>query len=302
MKSILMKKIIFSGLLPVIAIILTQCTSVPEWQKKNKELIKQYAFTERKLSGLPETKIVSNLEPSIVTSLDSVTRTNLYPGVNATLFWGSGTMVCLLQLEPNAKITEDVLPSDRFVFVLEGEIEQLIEGSFVQMISKKREEPDGTHSVTPRVDFVYLEKGNKNALNAGSSGALLLEVYSPVRLDYLQKAGVADTPTSTVDLTATRVPNVRPNLVYNLWDLQLTELAAGANSRLVTGKSTQLSFLSMDPGAVFDRHLHPEEQMMLVLRGGCSEMLLDGEQNMSKGNVVLIPGNMVHGAKTGDLG
>ena len=302
MKSILMKKIIFSGLLPVIAIILTQCTSVPEWQKKNKELIKQYAFTERKLSGLPETKIVSNLEPSIVTSLDSVTRTNLYPGVNATLFWGSGTMVCLLQLEPNAKITEDVLPSDRFVFVLEGEIEQLIEGSFVQMISKKREEPDGTHSVTPRVDFVYLEKGNKNALNAGSSGALLLEVYSPVRLDYLQKAGVADTPTSTVDLTATRVPNVRPNLVYNLWDLQLTELAAGANSRLVTGKNTQLSFLSMDPGSVFDRHIHPEEQMMLVLRGGCSEMLLDGEQNMSKGNVVLIPGNMVHGAKTGDLG
>ncbi|MBG0861150.1 MAG: SMP-30/gluconolactonase/LRE family protein, partial [Bacteroidales bacterium] len=96
--------------------------------------------------------------------------------------------------------------------------------------------------------------------------------------------------------------NVRPNLVYNLWDLQLTELAAGANSRLVTGKNTQLSFLSMDPGSVFDRHIHPEEQMMLVLRGGCSEMLLDGEQSMSKGNVVLIPGNMVHGAKTGDLG
>jgi len=297
-----MKKIIFPGFLALIVFIMPRCTSAPEWQKKNKELIKQYAFTERKLSGLPETKIVSNLEPGKVTSLDSVASTILYPGVDATMFWGRGTMVCLLQIEPNAKIAEEVLPSDRFVFVLEGEIEQLIEGSFVQMISKKREEPDGTHSTTPRTDFVYLEKENKNALTAGPSGALLLEVYSPVRLDYLQKAGIADTPTSTVDLSATRVPNVRPNLVYNLWDLQLTELAAGANSRLVTGKNTQLSFLSMDPGALFDRHIHPEEQTMLVLRGSCKEILLDGEQPMAKNNVVLIPGNMVHGAKVGDLG
>src|ERR1035437_9998880 len=37
-------------------------------------------------------------------------------------------------------------------------------------------------------------------------------------------------------------------------------------------------------------------------RGGCNEILLDGEQSMAKNNVVLIPGNMVHGAKVGDLG
>ena len=42
--------------------------------------------------------------------------------------------------------------------------------------------------------------------------------------------------------------------------------------------------------------------MMLVLRGGCDEILLDGQQSMTINNVVLIPGNMVHGANIGDLG
>jgi len=170
------------------------------------------------------------------------------------------------------------------------------------LISRKREEPDGTHSATPRIDFVYLEKGSKSAIKAGPSGAKLLAVYSPVRFDYLQKAGVKNVPAQSVDLATTLVPNVKPNLVYDLYEFQLTALTAGANSRLVTGKSTQVSFISMDPGALFDRHIHPEEQMMLVLRGGCNEILLDGEQSMAKNNVVLIPGNMVHGAKVGDLG
>jgi gluconolactonase len=302
MKPKVTKRIIFPGFLALSLIFLTQCTTAPEWQKKNKELIKQYALTERKISGLPKTKIVSNLEPGKVTTLESTTSTELYPGVKATMFWGTGTMACVLQLEPNAKIAEEVLPSDRFVFVMEGAIDQFIDGSSVTMVSRKREEQDGTHSATPRIDFVFLEKGSNNALTAGPSGAKLLEIYSPVRLDYLQKAGVENVPSASVDLKTTMEQNVKPNTVYDLYDLQLTELTAGANSRLVTGRNTQISFLSMDPGALFDRHIHPEEQMMLVLRGGCDEILLDGEQSMSKGSVVLIPGNMVHGAKVGDLG
>jgi gluconolactonase len=302
MKSSLSRKIIFPGLLALILIIMAQCTSAPEWQKKNNELIKQYSLTGRQLAGLPDTKIVSNLKPGKVTSLDSISTTSLYPGVNAKIYWGTGTMTGILQLEPNAEIPEEVLPSDRFVFVLEGSIDQLINGSFVNMISRKREEPDGTHSATPRIDFVYLEKGSKNALKAGPAGAKLVEVYSPVRLDYLQKAGVKNMPGAAIDLKTTMDPNVEYNEVYDLYEFQLSALTAGANSRLVTGKNTQVSFISMDPGALFDRHIHPEEQTMLVLRGGCNEILLDGEQRMAKNNVALIPGNMVHGAKVGDLG
>ncbi|OFY62354.1 MAG: gluconolaconase, partial [Bacteroidetes bacterium RBG_13_43_22] len=298
-----MKKIIQSGLLLALPLlILTQCTSAPEWQKKNNELIKQYSFTEKQLAGLPKTKVVSNLQPSKVTNLDSIATTTLYPGVTAKLYWGTGTMAGILQFEPNAQIPEEVLPTDRFLFVMEGEVSHLIDGSNVKMVAVKREEQDGTHSITPRIDFVYLEKGSKNSLIAGPAGAKVVEVYSPVRLDYLQKAGITNTPAKNVDLATTATPNVKPNQVYDLYEFQLTELTTGANSRLITGKNTQVSFISMDPGALFDRHIHPEEQTMLVLRGGCDEILLDSEQAVKKDDVVLIPGNMVHGAKVGDLG
>ena len=302
MKRTLAKKLVSPGLLVLIVILLARCTSAPEWQKKNNDLVKQYSLTERQLAGLPKTNVVSNLQAGKVTTLDSIANTVLYPGVNAKIYWGTGTMAGILQLEPNAKIPEEVLPSEQFLFVLEGSVDQVINGSSITMISRKREEPDGTHSATPRIDFVYLEKGSKSAIKAGPSGAKLLAVYSPVRLDYLQKAGVKNVPAQSVDLPTTQVPNVKPNLVYDLYEFQLTALTAGANSRLVTGKNTQVSFISMDPGTLFDRHIHPEEQMMLVLRGGCNEILLDGEQSMAKNNVVLIPGNMVHGAKVGDLG
>ena len=296
------EKIFLTGLLTVIIIIMTQCTTAPEWQKKNAELIKQNALTIRQIPDLPKTRIVSNLEPGIVTGLDSITSTDLYPGVNARIFWGSGAMVGVLQLEPDAKIPEEVLPSDRFVFVMEGTIDQLIDGSFVTMTSRKRGISDEIRSATPRIDFVYLEKDSKNAVTAGPSGAKLVEVYSPVRLDYLQKAGVTDVPARSVDLSTFQVPNVKPDTVYDLYDLQLTALGPGANSRLINGRNLHISFLAGDPGAVFNRHIHPEENIMLVLRGGGNQIALDSEQEISKDDVILIPGNMVHGAEIGPLG
>lgn len=302
MNTKITKNIIDGVLLVAIAVILTQCSSSPEWQKKNKELIKQYNLTERVLSGLPKAAIESNLEPAKVAKLDSLTSAALYPGVSARIFWGAGTMGTTLQLAPHAKIPEEVLPADRFMFVLEGSIDQVINGAPVTMIFRKRDEPDGIQTTTPRTDFVYLEKGSKNAVTAGASGAKLLELYSPVRLDYLQKAGIKNLPAEVMDVEITQTPNVAANKVYDLYEFQLTELAPGAHSRLISGKNTQLSFIFMEPNSVFPHHIHPEEQMMFVLRGACSEILLDGQQAMKPNDVVRIPGNMVHGANIGDLG
>lgn len=304
MRAMLTNKIVSNSLLAISLMTLMHCTSTSgsEWQKKNEELIEKYDLKVRNLPGLPETKVASNLEAAKVTSLDKLDSIPLYPGVNAKLFWGSGTMISVLQLAPNAKIPDEVLPADRFVFVLDGSITQLINGAPVTMISKKREAPDGSHSGTPRTDFVYLEKGSKNAVTAGPSGAKLLEAYNPFRLDYLQKAGVKNLPADVVDVKTTQAPNVAPNKVYDLYDIQLTKIAEGAHTRLISGKNTQLSFISMDPNSTFQHHIHPEEQMMFVLRGECDEIILDGEQAMKANNVVRLPANMVHGAKTGDLG
>ena len=289
-------------MLTTLAIVIMQCNSAPEWQTQNKELIKQHNLTERELSGLPKTSFKSNLDAAKVTTLDSLPSTELYPGVKANIFWGTGIMVATLQLEPNAKIAEEELPTDKFVFILEGSVDQVVNGSMVNMIGQKREEPDGIHSATPRTDFVYLEKGAKAAMTAGASGAKVLELYCPVRLDYLKKAGVKDVPDNVAEVATTQTPNVRANTVYDLYNIQLTNLAPGAHSRLVSGKNMQLSFISMDPNSVFSPHIHPEEQMMLVLRGDCQETLVDKQQPMKTNDVVRIPGNMVHSAEIGDLG
>ena len=305
MRSSLIRKIICNSFLAACLFVLTHCSSTsgvePGWEKTNKELIAKYNLTERKLTGLPKT-FESNLEPAKVTSIDNLDSIILFTGVKAKLFWGSGTMISILQLEPNAKIPEETLTSDRFVFVLEGSIDQWIDGTSFPMISKKREAPDGTHSGTPQIDFVYLEKGTKHSVTAGVSGAKLLEAYSPLRPDYLQKAGVKNLPAQIDDLETTLQPNITPNKVYDLYDFQLTKLAEGAHSRLVSGKNTQLSFISMDPNSTFPHHIHPEEQMMFVLRGACDEILLDGKQSMKANDVVRITSNMVHGAEIGDLG
>lgn len=287
-----------------IVLAMTRCASSPEteWQQLNQELISKHNLKVRNLSGLPTHDIESNLKDGQVASLDKLDSVELYPGVKAKMFWGTGTMVSVLELAPNAKIPEEELQAERFAFVLKGSIQQMANGKTLSLISQEREAPDGTHSGTPRVDFVYLGKGTKSGVTAGSDGAKLLEIYSPFRLDYLKKAGVSNLPSTMEVPSKAAKPNVEPNKVYDLYEFQLTELAEGANSRLISGEYTQLSFISMDPGSVFKHHIHPEEQMMMVLRGECDEILLDTEQKMVPGSMVVIPGNMVHGAKMGDLG
>lgn len=297
------RKLVISSILAAILFTATFCTSSgPEWQQKNEELISEHKLTVRELTNLPAISIESNLGDGKVKKVEQMDDTELYPGVSARLFWGSGAMVGVLQLEPHARIPEEELPADRFVFVLEGAIDQVINGSAVSMISKEREEPDGTHSATPRTDFVYLEQGSTHAVTAGASGAKLLEVYSPLRLDYLKKAGIANLPSEVATLENTQPPTVEPNKVYDLYNIQLTELAEGAYSRLISGNNMHLSFIAMEPDADFPYHIHPEEQMMLVLRGGGREMILDGEESVQENDVVRLPSNMVHGARIGELG
>lgn len=153
----------------------------------------------------------------------------------------------MLNLMPNVQIKKEVLPADRFLFVLEGSIEQLINGEFVKMIAKQPEVPDGTHSGTPRTDFVYLEKGSASAIKAGPDGANVLEVYSPFHLDYLQKAGVENIPSQLADLNDMYPPNLKPDTVYDLYDIQFTKISDGAYARLISGRNMQLSFLFLDP-------------------------------------------------------
>jgi gluconolactonase len=278
------------------------CRGRAAWEAKNDTLIKEHALQGRVRDDIPKSGLVPNLEPGAVFNFEKLPETQIARGVTARLYWGRGVLVGWLWLEPGAEIQRETLPAERIMVVVMGSVTQLLGDASVTMIARDRQPADGIHGGTPRNDFVYLEKGAPNGLKAGPAGAWILEVYSPPRLDYLQKAGAAKIPSSLPEPAFPLKPSVEPGKIHDLNDIQFTELSPGANSRLVTGRGAQLSILRMNPGSVFDLHIHPEEQLMAVTRGSIDERIMDGTTTMKKGDLLLLPGNMVHGGANGPLG
>ncbi len=293
-----------AGLFIVGALVLSLpgCRAKAPWESKNDRLIQEHGLQARVRSDIPKSGPVSNLEPGVVSSFEKLPETALAPGVKARMYWGKGALVCWLWLEPRAELPRETLPAERIMVVVWGAVSQLTGNGPVAMLARDRQPADGTHGGTPRSDFIYLDKGSPNGLTAGPDGAWIVEVYSPPRLDYLKKAGAAKLPASVPDPAFPLPASVEAGRVYDLYDVQLTELSPGANSQLVSGRRVQLSFLRMSPGSVFDLHLHPEEQLMAVFRGGIDERILDGTAAMKEGDLLLLPGNMVHGGTNGPLG
>jgi len=83
-------------------------------------------------------------------------------------------------------------------------------------------------------------------------------------------------------------------------DLPPVELVKGSNSRLVTGEQSMISFLKMDAHSYFAPHHHTQEQIMIVLDGSCDEIIEGKLYKVSKGDVVVLPPNIVHGAYIGN--
>ncbi|MDI3525216.1 MAG: gluconolactonase [Candidatus Atribacteria bacterium] len=84
-------------------------------------------------------------------------------------------------------------------------------------------------------------------------------------------------------------------------DVPLVELVKGSLSHLVWGEKIMVSFLTMKAGSVFDIHTHPQEQVMIVLEGYCDEIIEGKKYRVEKGDVIIIPPNVPHGALIGDV-
>ncbi|MBE9511967.1 MAG: SMP-30/gluconolactonase/LRE family protein [Bacteroidetes bacterium] len=278
------------------------CTKKPEWKVRSDKIIKESGLERRVRKDIPETNVVSNLKPGVVSNINTLPITEIAPGAKAQIYWGKGNLINWMTLEPHAEIPVETLPGERLMFVMKGSVDQLINGSFITMSALEREEPDGINGGTPKIEFVFLEKGSENAVKAGEKGAEILEVYWPVHLDYLEKAGAPSLPSNVPVGNYPLEPSVDPNKVYDLYNVQFTELVPGANSRLVSGRGTQMSFIRMDPGSTFGHHIHPEEQLMIVQRGWIDEIILDDVNRMEKGDILLLMANLVHGGTNGPFG
>ena len=288
--------------LALVSSLFSSCAKKPDWASKNDRLIQEKRITGRSRADIPRIKLVSNLEPGIVTNMAAIAEVEIAQGVVARLYWGQGNLVCWMRLDAAAEIPREELPGERIMVVMKGDVDQLVGGNYLNMRAVRADVPDGTHGGAQRNDFLFLEEGTENALKAGPDGAEILEVYWPPRLDYLEKARIKGLPRDVKRGDFPLEPTVKPGIVQTLQDIQLTELSPGANSRLIAGRGAQLSFLRMNPGSIFPEHIHPEEQLMIVLRGSIDEGILDGVATMKKDDILRLPGNMIHGGSVGELG
>ena len=91
-----------------------------------------------------------------------------------------------------------------------------------------------------------------------------------------------------------------PGRYVNVDAITPVEFLPGLGFRPVLGQKAMTNFVSFEPGATAPRHVHEEEQIVIVLDG---EMTfdLDGDVRvMRKGDVAVIPSWVPHGAWTTD--
>ena len=79
-------------------------------------------------------------------------------------------------------------------------------------------------------------------------------------------------------------------------DIPLVELVPGSNSHLFFGDRITVSFLTMAADSYFPPHRHEAEQIMIVLDGYADEIVEKKLYRLQKGDVILLPSNIEHGA------
>ena len=270
-----------------------------DWKDLNNKVAREKNVKTTFRSDIPDTGILPSLEPGVVINKKNLPAVALAPGVTGRMYWGKGTLINWMTMEPGAEIPREELSGERLMVVWKGSVEQLLSGKFVPMSSYNYVT---NWTSNPHRDFVYLRKGEENALKAGAEGAEILEIYSPVRLDYVKKAG-GKIPDMTIGNTFQVPPAFPPDNVLNFYDVQFTDLSMGtSNSRLISGNGFQCSFLSADPQRISPFHSHPEEQLTIILRGYVNETLMDKPVKMQEGDIVYMPSNMVHRGEYGAPG
>jgi len=285
---------LLTGAVVISAVLMTcvfGCSREPSWKKINDRVIKEQNVTIRTRTDIPETNVTPSLEPGQIINKANLPAVQLAAGVTGKMYWGKGALVNWVTMEPNAEIPKETLPGERIMVIWKGAVEQLVNGEYVPM---KCYSTVTNWTNTPHRDFVYLRQGDDNGVKAGPEGAEFVEVYWPIRLDYVQKAG-GTAPSKQVTGSFNVTPAFPAGKVMNYYDVQYTDVSqATSNSRLIYGEGAQCSFLSIDPGRVSPYHNHPEEQLMIVLRNQVTETVMDSTTVMQEGDICYLPSDMVH--------
>jgi len=100
---------------------------------------------------------------------DTVKRT-LAPGVTLNLAWGDGLMLSVVELEPGSAVPMHSHPHEQAGIVLEGEFDMTIGGETRRL---------------RRGDMYIIPGGVEHEVITGQGRALALDVFHPIREDYI---------------------------------------------------------------------------------------------------------------------
>jgi quercetin dioxygenase-like cupin family protein len=113
------------------------------------------------------------MKPQFI-SFNTANGFQLADGVTAKALFGEGAMLNLVELEPEAVVARHSHPHEQLGMVLRGSMTLAVEG---------------TDHLLQEMDAYTLPGGVEHEGIAGAEGALVLDVFRPVREDYRQAAG-----------------------------------------------------------------------------------------------------------------
>ena len=116
---------------------------------------------------------------SFFEDLFAVNPVEIVPGVRIRTSWGDRLMLSLVESDPNVDVPEHSHPHEQAGLVLEGDFEMTIGG-------ERRALKRGMSYVIPG--------GVPHALHGGPERALVLDIFTPPREDYMEKQEGSITP------------------------------------------------------------------------------------------------------------
>jgi gluconolactonase len=245
-------------------------SSQPPWTARNQAVIDAHQITGRSRE-LPDVTVPMALvdgEPVLAADLPTAA---IATGVEAQLAWGRGALLERVTMQAGAEYPAQTLDEEVIIIVTAGSASVEFDGKTVELAKD---------------NVLYLTPGSTRTMRAGADGWQAYEVYSPVRLDHLALAGqdISDADVGFADQGVT--PSLEPGVVFNLNQIQWTPLTdpaadlgyrrSSAMARVIWGRNAQVSFVRMDPDSTTARHIHPEDQLSVTLRGTVEQGVMDG--------------------------
>lgn len=89
---------------------------------------------------------------------------------------------------------------------------------------------------------------------------------------------------------------------YHPNERETRELAPGIVTRTFWGENMLVSMVDLAPDMPLPAHSHPHEQVGTILEGSLTFTIAGDTQELSQGDVFIVPGGVEHSARTGPHG